>query len=106
VNGLLTFASLIVVLYGNKMSYNLRVTGGFSIIACLILCLPFVANAYGGKDLDHKGFGICMAILLVFGVFSGILQATVFGMAGMLPPKNIGGVMLGNGLSGITTNVL
>lgn len=47
-----------------------------------------------------------MITLLTFGFFGGIMQASVFAYSGMLPPKYIGAVMFGNGLSGIAMSVL
>jgi hypothetical protein len=36
----------------------------------------------------------------------GIVQGSVFGLGGMLPGKYMGAVMFGNGLSGISLNIL
>ena len=91
-----------VILWANKISYTVRITGCFFIISILVILLPICAN-YAHPDV---GFPLCIIIMLVFGVLNGFLQASVFGFAGMLPPKYIGAVMFGNGLSGITTNIL
>jgi hypothetical protein len=44
--------------------------------------------------------------MILFGIISGFVTAAVFGLAGMLPPKYVGAVMLGNGLSGILMSAL
>jgi len=43
---------------------------------------------------------------MFFGVVNGVLQGMVFGLASILPPNIMGIVMLGQGISGIFTNVL
>lgn len=71
-------------------------------ISVLMIVLPLVANA-----LDPgASFGASLGILIVFGALGGIVQGSVFGLAGMLPGKYMGAVMLGNGLSGISLNIL
>jgi hypothetical protein len=55
---------------------------------------------------DSPGFIVCILILLVFSVFSGCLQASVFGVGAQLPFKYMGAIMFGNGISGISTNII
>ena len=66
------------------------------------MILPFIAQ----YSTPNVGFGLCLVTLFIFGIFAGLLQASVFAYSGMLPPKYIGSVMFGNGLSGIVINVL
>lgn len=54
----------------------------------------------------RDGFITDICILIIFGATGGVVQGSVFGLAGMLPFKYMGAVMFGNGLSGITLNVL
>jgi equilibrative nucleoside transporter 1/2/3 len=68
----------------------------------LVLIIPFVTNY-----LDPTpGFYACIVVLIFFGAAGGIVQGSVFGLAGMLPGRFMGAVMFGNGLSGITINIL
>jgi hypothetical protein len=67
-----------------------------------MLLLPISAQ-YLSAD---TGFIICIILLLFFGVLSGTVQSTAFGLGGVLPFKYMGAIMFGNGISGITTNVL
>ena len=67
-----------------------------------MIILPFTTNYMGATD----GFFTDIGILVIFGAMGGIVQGSVFGLAGMLPFKYMGAVMFGNGLSGITLNVL
>lgn len=80
----------------------IRISGGFLVIAVLMIILPFTTNYMGATD----GFFTDIGILVIFGAMGGIVQGSVFGLAGMLPFKYMGAVMFGNGLSGITLNVL
>ena len=68
----------------------------------MVLVLPLIAR-YMSAD---AGFYTSFSILLFFGIFAGIGQASVYGYAGMLPPVYIGAVMVGNGFSGIIIGVL
>jgi hypothetical protein len=43
---------------------------------------------------------------MIFGLISGIGIASVFSLAGGLPPKYMGAVVLGNGITGFVVNVL
>ena len=91
-----------IVLYGHKFSYVLRISGGFLVIAVLMIALPLVTEFLN----SDAGFTACICILVVFGAMGGIVQGSVFGLGGMLPGKYMGAIMFGNGLSGITLNVL
>lgn len=67
-----------------------------------MIVLPLVANFLE----PLPGFAVCISLLLVFGALGGIVQGSVFALAGMFPGKYIGAVMFGNGVSGITMNAL
>jgi solute carrier family 29 (equilibrative nucleoside transporter), member 1/2/3 len=62
--------------------------------------LPLITNALS----SGKAFAADISILLIFGVFGGIVQASTFALSGMLPPKYMGAVMFGQGISGIVLN--
>ena len=69
VNGLLTVVQVVILLYGHKVSYLTRISGGFIVIAGLMLVLPRAAN-----NLDpDTGFAVCISILVVFGAMGGIV---------------------------------
>ena len=77
---------------------------GYSVLAVLMVLLPLAAEYL--TNPDSTGYYTCLVILLVLGITGGFLQSTVFGMAGMLPPSYMGAVMFGNGISGITCNLI
>jgi Nucleoside transporter len=99
---LLTFVQVFIIIWGHKLSYVFRISGGFLVIAVLMIILPFVTN-YLDPD---QGFIACMVVLIVFGATGGFVQGSVFGLAGMLPGKFMGAVMFGNGISGIAINAM
>jgi hypothetical protein len=68
-----------------------------------MLALPLITN-----QLKEEGaaFAACLSILLVFGIFGGVVQSSTYALGGILPPKYMGAIMFGQGLSGITINVL
>ena len=92
------------IFYGGKVSYTFKLVFGFSLLAVLMVLLPLAAQYL--RDPDSTGYYTCLVILLILGIDGGFLQSSVFGMAGMLPPSYMGAVMFGNGISGITCNVI
>jgi solute carrier family 29 (equilibrative nucleoside transporter), member 1/2/3 len=101
VNGLLIFTSIWTMIYGNQYSFVLRISGGYLIVAVLMIALPLITNALS----PGKAFAADISILLIFGVFGGIVQSSTFALGGMLPPKYIGAIMFGQGISGIVLNL-
>jgi equilibrative nucleoside transporter 1/2/3 len=90
-----------VIIIGQKYSFNLRIVLSFMIQAIVMVLIPSIANI-GGKI----GYWSWFAILMIFGLISGIGIASVFSLAGGLPPKYMGAVVLGNGITGFVVNVL
>jgi len=103
VNGLLAFSQIFMVVYGYKFSDRFKVQYAFFTGTLLILSLPLLAHFLGSAS---QSFWSCFVVLLAFGIVNGVVQAQVFGLAGILPGKYIGAVMFGNGLSGIGANLL
>ena len=64
-----------------------------------MLMLPYLASIGGST-----AYWSCFIVLIVLGVFQGVVQGTVFTMAAAFPFKYIGAVMVGNGLAGIGSN--
>ena len=90
-----------VIIIGQKYSFNLRIVLSFMIQAIVMVLIPIIANI-GGKI----GYWSWFAILMIFGLISGIGIASVFSLAGGLPPKYMGAVVLGNGITGFVVIVL
>lgn len=92
-----------MILYGHRLSNRFKVQLGFFVASILIISLPFASHLNSDPG---AAFWSCFFILLLFGVVNGMIQGQVFGLASILPEKYMGAVMLGNGYSGITMNVL
>jgi len=100
VNGLSLAAQIWVIIVGQKYSFTLRIVSTFMISALVLVLIPVLANIGGGI-----GFWSVFTILFFFGIFTGVCQASVFSMAGGLPFKYMGAVMLGQGIAGISSNI-
>ena len=103
VNGLLAVTQLIMVFYGYKFSNRLKLQLGFFMAALVMFSLPF--SSHLGKSPTQK-YWTSFGILFFFGFISGIVQGQTFSLAGAFPFKYMGAVMFGNGVSGISVNVL
>ena len=67
-----------------------------------MIVLPFLTYA-----LTPDGAWVAdICLLVIFGVFGGLVQSSTYGLAGMLPPQHMGAVMLGNGFSGLAINAI
>ena len=86
---------------GRDISYDMRISGLFVIIGCILLVIPFVA-AIGGP----LGFWGTFCLLMCLGFCNGVAFASVFGLAGGMPFRYMGGVMVGNSLSCIVGNLI
>lgn len=90
-----------MVMYGSNVTFNMRLIPTFLILAVVMICLPFLASLNPGS-----AFWSVFVVLLFYGMVSGVNQGSIFYMAGHLPPKYMGAVMFGNGISGIGSNIL
>ena len=101
VHFLILFGMIYIICRTDITAYNSRISVSFVIIGAFLLIMPFIADSG-----DTLGFWIVFLALLIFGWFTGIAQATIFGLAGTMPFKYMAAVMLGNGISGIASNIL
>lgn len=102
VNGLIIFTSIWTMIYGHKYSFVTKISGGYLIIAVLMVVLPFVT-----QSLDAgPAFAADMSILFLFGLVGGVVQASTFALGGILPGKYMGAIMFGQGISGISINLV
>jgi hypothetical protein len=68
--------------------------------ALVLVLIPVLANIGGAV-----GYWSVFGILFFFGLINGICVASSFSMAGGLPFKYMGAMMLGQGISGISSNI-
>ena len=103
VNGFLAVTQIVMIVYGYKLSDKFKIQYGFLAATVLMWLLPIASHFLGSKE---SKFWACFGLLQVFGVVNGTVQGQVFGLSSIFPPKYVGAVMLGNGLSGICMNGL
>lgn len=84
------------------VSLKLRFIVGLIWIFGLTLAMPFVTE-YLNEGL---AWGIILPTIAVLGIANSFVQGGAFGFAGMFPFKYTGAVMLGNGFSGLSLNIL
>jgi hypothetical protein len=99
--GLGLAANIWVIIVGQKYSFTLRIVSAFLIQALLLVIIPFLANIGG-----TVGYWSVFAILFLLGLIGGIGGSSMFSMAGGLPPKYMGVMFLGQGITGILINIL
>merc|ERR1712216_293597 len=76
---------LITIKYGNKFSFTRRIVGTlFVYIICLVAipCLSLLAT-----DYKMVALVITFAIFVVLGAMTAVLQGSLFGLCGSLPPE-------------------
>ncbi len=72
------------MLIGLKISQSKRIFFGYGLATISLVLYPF--------DSDKK------IEIIMIGIASGMIQGTLYGMAGPFPPQYMGAVMLGNGI--------
>jgi hypothetical protein len=86
---------------GDMFTYNGRIIVGFGGVCIILALFPWLVVLPIGVN-----YYVCFIVLIFYGAFSGIGQGSVFTMAANLPFKYMGAVMLGNGISAISCNIL
>ena len=93
---------LVMVAVGDKISPVKRVCVSFLINFAICLILPILTVVF---DIT-AAFYTDIAILVIFGSATAVVQGGVFGFAGVFPLKYTGAVMFGQGVAGLTVNGL
>ena len=86
----------------NNGSHNLKISLSFGIGGLIMVGLPWVTLIIG----QNIGYYLVLAILTVFGSINGVSEALIWALAGGMPHKYIAAIMLGEGISGIISNLL
>ena len=91
-----------LVSVGNKFSYEKQLT--LSLIMCVVVLalIPF-AVVFLPKTL---GFIITTILIILQGFANSIFQSSMYGICGFLPLKFIIAVSMGNGVAGLTMNIV
>lgn len=88
----------LTIAYGHKFSFNMRIVVSYIIIACILIMTPIIVELAPGLS----GFLIICLLTILMGSANAVGQTSIFGLAGTMPDKYTGAVMLGNGLSGLS----
>lgn len=92
--------NFIGILLARHIPLKIRFVGGLIVIFCLTLSMPFISNYLE----ESTAWIIILIIIVVLGVANSFVQGGAFGFASIFPFKCTGGVMLGNGFSGLAMN--
>ena len=98
INAPLWLTQVLLVVYGQNVTYSQRLIPGFSALAVCMLIIPFLCKVGGST-----GFYTTDVILFLLGIASGMCQGATYQMAAAFPPEYMAAVMFGNGLSGFGT---
>ena len=93
---------LVMVAVGDKISPVKRVCVSFLINFAICVLLPILTVVLDITPAYYTD----IAILIVFGAATAVVQGGVFGFAGVFPLKYTGAVMFGQGVAGLTVNFL
>ncbi len=93
--------SLISVCIGDKIGYRVGLVGGFGIQLVLTLLLPWTPYLGLGQSGAAAYFCICAVVV---GMLRGFVQGTIIGYSSMFPTYALGGMSLGQALSGFISS--
>lgn len=96
VNFFVTVAQVWTVIQGKKLTYSFKLIFAFTSCGIIMIALPFLAKLPLGVN-----YWVIFVVFLYFGFCSGMVQGTVFTMAGSMPFKYIAAVMFGSGIVGL-----
>lgn len=89
------FGLALIVKWGERFSFRSRVLPGLVIyILCMVGLLAFSSK------------GVRIALVGVLGLVDALVQGAIFSLAAMLGGRYVGGVMVGQGVSGVVVSVL
>jgi equilibrative nucleoside transporter 1/2/3 len=81
-----------VVLWGPRIPAAFRIIPGFMLFIVVVIVVIIVHNAT-----------LSIFLMGLLGFSDSVVQGSVYGLAGQFPPKYVGAVMAGNGVSGVSS---
>jgi len=95
---------LLMVKYGAQFSFTRRIVGTLMIYVVCLVAIPILSLMAD----SHKVIAIVLTFLIfvILGATCAVLQASLFGMCGSLPPEYTNAIMSGSAISGVLMNVL
>jgi len=96
---------LAMIKYGTQWSFTKRIVAMFIVYDVLLIMLPPIGMLVGA---GYKELSLILtyACFCGFGCATAVLQSSLFGFAGLLPPEYTQAIMAGQGVSGVFMNIL
>lgn len=96
---------VVLVRYGNLISFKARIASSFLVFALSILALPLIHSL---SLFDGHNFKLIFTISAIFlaGVFTAVLQSSLLGLVSSFPQIYTQAVMGGNGIAGFVVILL
>ena len=96
---------LLMIAFGKNFPMRSKLVGGLSMLTFFFYILLLFCKSITDKNTS---FLVAVIITLCVGVFNAVTQSTACGLTGAMGcnGKYIGSLMIGNGLSGIMSNLL
>uniref|UniRef100_A0A7S3GAK3 Uncharacterized protein n=1 Tax=Palpitomonas bilix TaxID=652834 RepID=A0A7S3GAK3_9EUKA len=86
---------VITIFVGQKIPIVVRIVGGYALLLVIVLITMFIQ-----EEVTQ------LVLVLLMGFGDAIVQGTLYGLAGQLPPAYTGGLMTGIGAAGIITALI
>jgi Nucleoside transporter len=93
---------ILMIKYGQNMSFSIRIFFWFALETGMLVLLPFYEHAFN----QDTALYLTLASIFLFGASTAILQSTLFGFAGLLPPTYTQAIMSGQGGAGLVIGAL
>ena len=87
---------------GNKLSYEKQLAYSLAMCVIVLALIPFAVIFLP----TFLGFIVTSILIVLQGFANSIFQSSVYGVSGFLPLKFIIGVSMGNGIAGLSMNIL
>lgn len=99
---------IIMVKHGNKVSFRNRIIACFVVFAVVALAIPIVGNLMQRDTPAQSHVVLAVVLLLIFsaGLFTAVLQSTLFGFTSAFPSLYTQALMGGSGFSGLFVTLI
>lgn len=94
--------TLLMIVYGNRFSFRLRIVGTFTITGIVMALIPVLVIDVA----ETPSYDLLMIICSFVGIASAILQATTIGFTNLLPPKYTQSNISGQSVAGILACII
>eukprot|EP01121_Diplochlamys_sp_Union-15-3_P003061 TRINITY_DN1289_c0_g1_i5.p1 TRINITY_DN1289_c0_g1~~TRINITY_DN1289_c0_g1_i5.p1 ORF type:complete len:454 (+),score=49.23 TRINITY_DN1289_c0_g1_i5:47-1363(+) len=93
---------LLVIKYGQRISFSSRLIFGFALFLTLTVILPFV-EVLASKELFFWWF---ITICVLYAIIDAIIITALYGYVNVFPPKYLIATQMGNGISSVISSFL